>query len=298
MHQSLQFKLWHPARRGRPLAGLLLATLWATGCGETMPRYLEPLPPTDDDPAGSVGATTGLPCDVSQVLQTHCLRCHGNPPAGAPITLASYQALNASSMVDSTKRVAERALLRMQDSASPMPPGAGPTVGAAEVDVVRTWVTAGMPAGTCNGNPADPPLHCTSGQMWTGGDSRSPLMHPGGTCLVCHAGAGPQVANFQFAGTVFPSSHEPTDCQGSDGMTLAMTVEITDAAGKVFVIPINASGNFMYAPKRGKLKLPYHAKVRQGGTERAMTATQMSGDCNGCHTPTGANGAPGRIVAP
>jgi len=29
-----------------------------------------------------------------------------------------------------------------------------------------------------------------------------------------------------------------------------------------------------------------------------MTAPQTSGDCNGCHTQTGANGAPGRITLP
>jgi hypothetical protein len=29
-----------------------------------------------------------------------------------------------------------------------------------------------------------------------------------------------------------------------------------------------------------------------------MTAEQTSGDCNGCHTPAGADGAPGRIVFP
>jgi mono/diheme cytochrome c family protein len=29
-----------------------------------------------------------------------------------------------------------------------------------------------------------------------------------------------------------------------------------------------------------------------------MGAKQTIGDCNSCHTPTGANGAPGRIAAP
>jgi predicted CXXCH cytochrome family protein len=29
-----------------------------------------------------------------------------------------------------------------------------------------------------------------------------------------------------------------------------------------------------------------------------MNGTVNSGDCNGCHTVAGANGAPGRILAP
>jgi hypothetical protein len=44
--------------------------------------------------------------------------------------------------------------------------------------------------------------------------------------------------------------------------------------------------------------------VVSGDKERAMTATQTSGDCNSCHTVAGTNTvagadpAPGRIVAP
>jgi mono/diheme cytochrome c family protein len=46
------------------------------------------------------------------------------------------------------------------------------------------------------------------------------------------------------------------------------------------------------------LALPYTAKVVQNGKTRAMGAAQTSGDCNACHTPTGANGAPGRVTIP
>ena len=44
--------------------------------------------------------------------------------------------------------------------------------------------------------------------------------------------------------------------------------------------------------------MPFTAKVTYQGRERAMTAPQTSGDCNGCHTQAGANGAPGRITLP
>ncbi len=48
----------------------------------------------------------------------------------------------------------------------------------------------------------------------------------------------------------------------------------------------------------GTVQLPYYAKVKQGMRVRAMSAAQMSGDCNSCHTQTGVSGASGRITLP
>ena len=47
-----------------------------------------------------------------------------------------------------------------------------------------------------------------------------------------------------------------------------------------------------------ELELPFRAKVVFAGKERSMGTAQSTGDCNSCHTATGANGAPGRIVLP
>ena len=63
------------------------------------------------------------------------------------------------------------------------------------------------------------------------------------------------------------------------------------------------SGNFSYDLVRlPPLPTPYKAKVTYttaGRTyERVMVAAQTSGDCNSCHTQTGANMAPGRITIP
>jgi hypothetical protein len=44
--------------------------------------------------------------------------------------------------------------------------------------------------------------------------------------------------------------------------------------------------------------LPFTAKVTFQGREIVMTTPQTDGDCNSCHTETGANGAPGRIKLP
>jgi hypothetical protein len=43
---------------------------------------------------------------------------------------------------------------------------------------------------------------------------------------------------------------------------------------------------------------PFRAKVTYMGRERDMAAGQTSGDCNACHTQSGAMSAPGRIILP
>ena len=64
---------------------------------------------------------------------------------------------------------------------------------------------------------------------------------------------------------------------------------------RVLSLGLNGAGNFFSEMAVAK---PYHAKIVTGASVRAMTAEQTSGDCNACHTPAGANGAPGRIVLP
>jgi mono/diheme cytochrome c family protein len=45
--------------------------------------------------------------------------------------------------------------------------------------------------------------------------------------------------------------------------------------------------------------MPYTAKVKAGGKERAMIGAVSTGACNSCHTKTGGStGAPGRILIP
>jgi hypothetical protein len=145
--------------------------------------------------------------------------------------------------------------------------------------------------GTCGSAP-DPlsaaPV-CTSGTQWTAGNDGSSRMNPGQACISCHSsGEGPR---FAVAGTVYPTGHEPDLCNG----TSAAQVIITDANGTTLTLTPNSAGNFSSS---AALALPYHAEVVANGKTRAMSATQSSGDCNGCHTQNGANGAPGRITLP
>jgi hypothetical protein len=140
---------------------------------------------------------------------------------------------------------------------------------------------------------AVPAATCLSGMKWTGGDEGSPEMHPGGNCIVCHgSGEGPR---FAVAGTVYRQMNERTDCYGVQGAV----VTLTDASGAVVRLTTNKAGNF-FSRGRGKehLTMPFTAKVVFQGAERAMETPQSAGNCAGCHTAQGANGAPGRIRIP
>ena len=145
-------------------------------------------------------------------------------------------------------------------------------------------------AGTGTGTEFNTPTVCTSKTTWTRGDRGSASMHPGVACITCHdANRGPA---FSIGGTVYPSAHEPDDC---NGVKAGVQVVITDAAGKVTTLTVNAAGNFSSS---ANIQTPFHAKVVSGGRERAMVGAQTDGDCNKCHTETGTKSAPGRIVAP
>jgi hypothetical protein len=133
---------------------------------------------------------------------------------------------------------------------------------------------------------------CLSGMKWTGGDSESPEMHPGGNCISCHAaGEGPR---FVVAGTVYRALNEPTDCYGVQGAT----VQLTDAKGTVFTMTSNKAGNFMLRARGKTPAMPFTAQVSYKGQVNAMGSPQSTGDCAACHTAAGNNGAPGRVIIP
>lgn len=138
-----------------------------------------------------------------------------------------------------------------------------------------------------------PPGTCLSDSFWTRGNHESPLMHPGGTCIQCHADSreGP---SYVVAGTVYTLLDEPVDCNGLQGVE----VEIMDSEGSVWTATTNDAGNFFLSPRQADPVFPITAVVRDGDVEREMVTPQESGECNACHTDEGANGAMGRIVIP
>ena len=150
---------------------------------------------------------------------------------------------------------------------------------------------AGGAAGAAAPDPFAVAAICTSNTMWTRGDHGSPDMNPGRACIACHTtNDGPALT---FAGTVYPTAHEPDLCYGDGSNTARVT--ITGADGQTVTLTPGASGNFN---SKTQVMLPYRAKVSYMGRERAMAAMQTTGDCNSCHTQNGANSAPGRILLP
>ena len=139
-----------------------------------------------------------------------------------------------------------------------------------------------------------PPV-CTSGVNYTSGNNAS--MAPGVGCRTCHViGGAASGKTMDIAGTVYPTAHEPDNCNGIGGST----VIITDANGAAHQLPVNSVGNFYNMDLFGiaAIPKPYHARVVNGGKTRSMIAAETEGNCNSCHTEQGATGAPGRIVAP
>lgn len=268
--------------------------------------------------SGSVGGgagqtTSGIPCDVATIVLTRCAACHGQPPSGgAPIALLSRADFLAASAVNAAQTHGERSVLRMRDAVNPMPPGA--QVASSEIDVVAAWVTAGMPAGTCDSLDAgfvDPTPTCLSGVFEptpVAGDAHGgPGMAPGWACRACHAGQDFMGQNpgglldradqvNQFMGTVFRAPHEKDLCAPRLGLT--GQVQILDLNGTVRArLPFGADGNFSGNVPTG-MPSPYRARVVTSGGERMMQTGQTNGDCNTCHTVAGREGAPGRIYLP
>jgi mono/diheme cytochrome c family protein len=257
-------------------------------------------PATPSGPAGT-GLATGLPCDVQGIIENRCIACHGATPSGPP-PLLSYDDLAAPSTMDPSKSRAQMAVQLLQSKEMPPPPAVPPADD--EIASFAAWVAAGTPKNTAA--CTDPPPAavdggaafdggagaCVSGKFWQNGDDGSQLMHPGRNCNACHQlNDGP---NLRIAGTVFHAQHEPDDCDGVSPPP-QLTVIITDAKNKTIQLTVNQAGNFL---TENRVNLPIHAQVTDGKNTRKMTGSVTSGDCNSCHTVAGANGAPGRIMAP
>jgi hypothetical protein len=163
--------------------------------------------------------------------------------------------------------------------------------------------------GDDDGGAGDGAPVCTSGKKWTHGTLGSSSMQPGQTCIACHTKSGAGTPTFYVAGTVYPTAHEPDQCDG----LASVTIEITDGNAKVWTLTSNAAGNFACGPIAREgfpacvgFAYPFTAKTinKTTGVTNAMINPVTSapggskGDCNECHTVDGANNAPGRIMAP
>jgi hypothetical protein len=230
------------------------------------------------------------------------------------MSLTNYAQMTAPAISDPTKTMAVVAVARMMNTAAPMPPVPYPQATSADITTLQNWISAGYPttgcstvtttnvdAGTLPPDPFSAAATCTSGKTWTSGTNGSPNMQPGVACINCHKTTGGEAPPFTIAGTLYPTAHEPDQCNGVNGTTDGAQVVITDAKGTITTITPNSVGNFS---SNVNVVLPFTAKVTYMGRERPMVTPQTSGDCNGCHTQygstttTGASSAPGRIILP
>jgi hypothetical protein len=259
---------------------------------------------------GTIGADSGLPCDVAMMLSTYCITCHSNPPLPpAPMPMLTYDDLAAPAVTNPNETVAQMAVQRMADAAKPMPPAGLPAVPAATQASFAAWVSGGLMKGNCGGIDAGPPDTTFTGPSVCASMQTLPLvtddgdgaMDPGMACITCHdKGEGP---HFAIGGTVFATGHVPDRCKptGTQSTDLSQaTVVITDANGTDHTLPVDSVGNFHSGDHNGggSIPFPYHAKVVYMGKERPMLMAQSNGDCNSCHTDAGLNGAPGRVALP
>jgi mono/diheme cytochrome c family protein len=247
--------------------------------------------------SGGAGSSD-LPCEVQALLANKCLVCHRADPPGTLLTSADFQ---KKSKVDPARTVGQVAVERLGLTTNlRMPPAPLAAATDAEIAALSAWVQGGALPASCGQpvavgpDPYDTPVVCTSMKNWTGGNRESPLMRPGGACISCHQqeGEGPL---FAVAGTLFPTPHEPNDCNGVSS-TAGAQVVITEANGTVHTLSVNGAGNFSLEART--FAFPYQAKVVYQGRERVMVEAQKSGDCNDCHTQDGRENAPGRIFLP
>jgi hypothetical protein len=256
---------------------------------------------------GGVVLSSELPCAAYDVLSVHCWSCHGSTPSGgAPQSLVTLGSLQAASPGYPAQSNGARAVIRMQSTSSPMPPSPTASVPSSDVGAFQSWVSAGMPAGSCatdGGVPPPPPdagppdplgaaPTCTSNSTWTGGTHGSANMEPGHACITCHRQQGGP--SFNVGGTVYPTGHEPDDCNGSAAGGAIVTVTDQNGATATFTVS-SVSGNFSGS---ASLTFPITASVTFQGKTRSMGTAVSTGDCNSCHTQTGTSSAPGRITLP
>ena len=128
-------------------------------------------------------------------------------------------------------------------------------------------------------------------EPWSPAMSATSLMLPGAPCLDCHFRVLGPSDPMTVAGTVFADVRQREGCPGVSGVR----VIVTDADGTEVAFTTNLAGNFYI---RRELTFPIRVRLEDGELSREMEGEVDTGSCNTCHTPEGAEMAPGRVVAP
>lgn len=243
----------------------------------------------------------GIPCDVADVMAVYCDSCHLPGPAIPPILYYRSDFL-APAASDPSKNNAQVSLERMKNAGNPMPPGSLPSADA--VATFEAWVQGGCQPGSCGaasnnpgyggGSPYDADPICTSNQTWTDGSGGGSSMYPGRACNDCHADQKPDEI-FTFAGTVYPTGHEPDDCYG---VPSGVVVALEGADNTIVAVDVGPTGNFS---SKTAITYPATARIVGNGNLLEMPGHILGpedGDCNYCHTQFGNEDVRGRLVVP
>jgi hypothetical protein len=170
----------------------------------------------------------------------------------------------------------------------------------------RTCTAEGLGYGECvcsggtgGGGTIDdaggPPVEsCTSKSAWMNGLKGAPEMTPGRACMACHA-TTPATPQYTIAGTIYSGLHDPDDCNGADGLGIAVAILDDNGTELGPRLQVNRVGNFFaerIMPAR------YRVEVIAGRGRSVMQTPVTNGDCNSCHTAAGTLGARGRMLKP
>jgi len=132
--------------------------------GETNPAEGAPLAPNAALPGTAVDSEW---CQALAVFRQNCQGCHASEPQfGAPMSLTSFDDLQAASVSDAAQTVTQRVRARIHDAQRPMPPGG---MSADNVAVLDAWLASGAGAGsdaTCAGLAPAPVTTDTGELAW------------------------------------------------------------------------------------------------------------------------------------
>ncbi len=123
-----------------------LLILVVTACGpaeelETGLAVAAPERPMQQPPPQQQPALTGLPCDVRDVMQAACARCH----MGSPPNIPAFR--TRTEMIAMSEKIAGRV---SGTTGAPMPPRLeSRQLSAAERTLLLDWIAQGLPAGAC-----------------------------------------------------------------------------------------------------------------------------------------------------
>jgi hypothetical protein len=193
-----------------------------------------------------------------------------------------------TSMEDPTKNEAQLSLARMQNAASPMPPGSLPP--AADVTTLQNWINAGYPMGSCGsggdgGGGPPPATNAFTGAPPYAAQTGQQTHNAGRDCLQCHGGGGGDADQFDFGGTVYDGNGNPV---------VGAEVRLVDTNGNATSVYSSSTGTFY---KKGNgFAAPAHIGVRSASATMDMiTALQSTaqgpastgGACSACHCTGG-----------